>query len=92
MFVFNTVLGEELLDRHDVIWHLVVHPTQLDRFDHDRVTELRAMLADVHAEDMAVCARVQTGLASGLSDRLRLTPLEATIADFQRWVTARRRG
>lgn len=80
------------VNRHDVIWHLVAHPSQLDRFDHDRVTELMAMLGDVHAEDMAVCARVRAGLASGLADRLRLTPLEATIADFQRWVAASLRG
>ncbi len=73
--------------RHDVIWHLVVHPTQLDRFDPDHVTELMAMLGAVHAEDMAACARVQTGLASGLVDRLRLTPLEAPIVDFQRWIS-----
>jgi hypothetical protein len=44
------------------------------------------MLGGVHAEDMAACARVQTGLASGLLDELRLAPLESTIAEFQRWV------
>ncbi len=74
------------LDRHDVLWHLVVHPSQVDRFDHDRVTELMAMLGAVHAEDMAACSRVQAGLASGLVDQLRLTPLETPIVDFQRWV------
>ena len=46
------------------------------------------MLGGVHAEDMAACARVQTGLASGLIDEFRLAPLESTIADFQRWVVA----
>lgn len=76
------------VSRHDVIWHLVAHPDQLDRFDPDRVADLMAMLADVHAEDMAVCARVQAGLASGLADTARLVALEAPIAAFQRWVTA----
>jgi len=76
---------------HDVIWHLVVHPSQLERFDSQRVTDLMEMLGDVHAEDMAACARVQTGLASGLFDRPRLTPLEAPVADFQRWVAAQLR-
>jgi phenylpropionate dioxygenase-like ring-hydroxylating dioxygenase large terminal subunit len=76
------------VDRHDVIWHLVVHPSQRDRFDADEVSRLMEMLGGVHAEDMAACARVQTGLASGLIDRFRLAPLESTIADFQRWVVA----
>ena len=79
------------VDRHDVIWHLVVHPTQLERFDSERIAELMGMLGDVHAEDMAACARVQAGLASGLLDRLRLTSLEYPIADFQRWITDRLR-
>jgi len=76
------------VDRHDVIWHLVVHPSQRDRFDADEVSRLMEMLGGVHAEDMASCARVQTGLASGLIDEFRLAPLESTIADFQRWVVA----
>jgi phenylpropionate dioxygenase-like ring-hydroxylating dioxygenase large terminal subunit len=76
------------VDRHDVIWHLVVHPSQRESFDADEVNRLMEMLAGVHAEDMAACARVQTGLASGLLDVLRLAPLESTIADFQRWVAA----
>src|SRR4029079_13859957 len=33
--------------------------------------------------------RVQAGLASGLLERLHLTPLEPGVADFQRWVAAR---
>jgi phenylpropionate dioxygenase-like ring-hydroxylating dioxygenase large terminal subunit len=74
------------VDRHDVIWYLVVHPSQRHRFDADEVAGLMAMLAGVHAEDMLACARVQAGLASGLLDELRLAPLESTIADFQRWV------
>lgn len=77
------------VDRHDVIWHLVTHPSQLHRFEDARVTELMDMLGAVHSEDMAACARVQTGLASGLLDQLRLAPLEATVADFQRWISAR---
>ena len=46
------------------------------------------MFAVVHEEDMAACARVQTGLASGLLAGFRLAPLESTIADFQRWVVS----
>lgn len=80
------------VQRHDVIWHLVAHPTQLDRFDPDAVAALMEMLGAVHAEDMAACARVQAGLSSGLLNRLRLAPLEAPIADFQRWVTQCLRG
>ena len=72
--------------RHDVIWNVVAHRSQLDRFDHDRVTELIEMLGAVHSEDMAACARVQAGLASGLVDRLRLTPLERPIVDFHQWI------
>ena len=75
-------------DHHDVIWHLVVHPSQRDRFDTDEVNRLMEMLGGVHAEDMAACARVQKGLASGLLDELWLSPLESTVADFQRWVVA----
>ena len=74
------------VDRHDVIWHLVVHASQRERFDADEVTRLMDMLAGVHAEDMVACARVQKGLASRLTDRFRLAPLESTIAEFQRWV------
>ena len=72
--------------RHDVIWHLVVHRSQVDRFQPSRASDLMDMLGGVHAEDMQACRRVQRGLASGLLDQPRLTPLEATIADFQRWV------
>ena len=45
--------------------------------------------ATLRVWDDAACARVQAGLESGLIHRLRLTPLEAPIADFQRWVAAR---
>ncbi|HSB85900.1 MAG TPA: aromatic ring-hydroxylating dioxygenase subunit alpha, partial [Ilumatobacteraceae bacterium] len=45
--------------RHDVIWHLVAHPSQLDRFGSERTCELMDMLGGVHEEDMAACARVQ---------------------------------
>ena len=77
------------VDHHDVIWHVLVDRSQLDRFDPDRVRDLMEMFADVHVEDMGTCARVQAGLASGLLDRIRLTPLELGVADFQRWVAAR---
>ena len=75
--------------RHDVIWHLLVHPDQADRYGPDNVDGIMAMLEAVHREDMTACERVQVGLASGLLDHFRLTPLEAGIADFQRWVDAK---
>lgn len=75
--------------RHHVTWHLLAHPDRLDDFTPDVVAGVMEMLGAVHAEDMAACARVQAGLASGLLDRFRLTPLEVPIADFQRWVHAR---
>jgi hypothetical protein len=75
--------------RHHVTWNLLAHPDQLDEFTPDRVADLMAMLVAVHAEDMAACARVQAGLRSGLLEHLRLTPLEAPIADFQRWISTR---
>jgi phenylpropionate dioxygenase-like ring-hydroxylating dioxygenase large terminal subunit len=77
--------------RHDVIWNLVVHPSQRERFESGDVSRLMDMFAAVHVEDMAACARVQAGLASGLLDELRLAPLESTIADFQRWVVGQLR-
>jgi phenylpropionate dioxygenase-like ring-hydroxylating dioxygenase large terminal subunit len=74
--------------RHDVTWHLVVHPSQRERFEAGEASRLMDIFASVHSEDMVACARVQTGLASGLLEQLRLAPLESTIADFQRWVVA----
>jgi hypothetical protein len=74
--------------RHDVYWHMVVHPAQRQRFDDAEVSRMMDMFAAVHAEDMTACRRVQQGMTSGLLDELRLAPLESTIADFQRWVAA----
>ena len=74
------------VDHHDVIWHMVVHPSQRERFDQAEVDRMMAMFAEVHAEDMTACGRVQRGMASGLLEELRLAPLESTIAEFQRWV------
>jgi phenylpropionate dioxygenase-like ring-hydroxylating dioxygenase large terminal subunit len=75
--------------RHTVTWNLLAHPDQLDRFTPDVVASDLDTLAYVHGEDTEACERVQAGLASGLLQRFRLTPLEAPIADFQRWVAAR---
>jgi phenylpropionate dioxygenase-like ring-hydroxylating dioxygenase large terminal subunit len=72
--------------RHDVYWHMVVHPSQRQRFDDAEVSRMMDMFAAVHAEDMTACRRVQQGMTSGLLDKLRLAPLESTIAEFQRWV------
>jgi phenylpropionate dioxygenase-like ring-hydroxylating dioxygenase large terminal subunit len=75
--------------RHTVTWYLLAHPDRLERFTPDVVEEHMEMFATVHREDMEACQRVQAGLASGLLDRFRITPLEAPIADFQRWVRVR---
>jgi phenylpropionate dioxygenase-like ring-hydroxylating dioxygenase large terminal subunit len=77
------------VDRHTVTWHLLAHPERSDLFTPDRVEEVMAMLAAVHEEDMATCANVQVGMSSGLIDHVRLTDLEAPIADLHRWVRAR---
>ncbi|MCB0967863.1 MAG: aromatic ring-hydroxylating dioxygenase subunit alpha [Ilumatobacter sp.] len=74
--------------RHAVTWHLVTHPDQLDRFTTEAAEATMEMLAEVHREDIQSCERVHAGLASGLLDRFTLAPLEATVADFQRWVRA----
>jgi phenylpropionate dioxygenase-like ring-hydroxylating dioxygenase large terminal subunit len=74
---------------HTVTWNLLAHPAQLDRFPPDVVAADLDMLSAVHAEDTAACQRVQAGLESGLLERFRLSPLEAPIADFQRWVASR---
>ena len=71
---------------HTVTWHLLVHPDHLTAFTPEVVAETMGMFAAVHREDMEICERVQRGLASGLVGSLRLVPLEATIAAFQRWV------
>ena len=75
--------------RHAVTWYLLAHPDRLAGFSPEAVTDYMEMLSDVHREDMVACQRVQAGLSSGLIDRLRLTPLEAPIADFQRWLSSR---
>jgi phenylpropionate dioxygenase-like ring-hydroxylating dioxygenase large terminal subunit len=74
--------------RHTVTWHLLAHPDQVAGLTPDFVEQEMQLLVDVHREDMVACRRVQEGLESGLIDRFRLTPLESTIADFQRWVRA----
>ena len=75
--------------RHVVTWYLLAHPDQVAGFAPGQAADSMETLADVHREDMATCTRVQVGLSSGLVDRLRLTPLEEPIADFQRWISAR---
>ena len=74
---------------HRVTWHLLAHPDQLERFTPDAVEHEMEMLMAVHREDMATCRNVQEGLASGFVDRVRLTALEAPIADFQCWLRSR---
>ncbi len=78
------------VDRHLVTWYLLTHPDRLEHFTPEAIAHHMATIGAVHAEDMATCARVQAGLASGLIDRFRLAPLEEPIADFQRWVTRQR--
>lgn len=78
------------VDRHRVTWHLLAHPGHLEHFTEEAIAHHMATIDAVHAEDMTTCARVQAGLASGLIERFRLAPLEAPIADFQRWLAAQR--
>jgi hypothetical protein len=47
------------------------------------------LLDAVHREDMTTCAAVQRGLGSRLAAPGALSPLEATLAHFQRWWLAR---
>jgi len=75
--------------RHEVTWYVLGHRDQLDRYSTERAAEILAQLSTVHTEDMVTCARVQAGLASGMLSRLRFTPLESPIADFQRWLSDR---
>jgi hypothetical protein len=72
--------------RHEVTWHVLVHPDQITADIGERIERELETLRIVHTEDMAACRRVQAGLESGALDRFRLAPLEATVADFQRWV------
>jgi phenylpropionate dioxygenase-like ring-hydroxylating dioxygenase large terminal subunit len=74
---------------HRVRWYVLAHPSHLDRFGTSEVDAHMELICRIHVEDMETCARVQAGLASGRLDRFRLAPLEAPIADFQRWVSAR---
>ena len=78
--------------RHEVTWNILMHPDQIGADIEERVAHELEVLQIVHAEDMAACRRVQAGLASGALDQIRLAPLEATIADFQRWVASRLDG
>ena len=73
-------------DRSELV---VVGSRSLDRYPHERVEGMLDDYDVVHREDMAICARVQDGLASGHLERVRLAPLEFTVADFQRWVRHR---
>jgi len=74
---------------HRVTWHLLTHPERLTQFTDDVIAHDMEIIAAVHAEDMASCARVQAGLSSGRLQKFRLTALEAPIADFQRWIAGR---
>jgi hypothetical protein len=74
---------------HLVTWYLLAHRDHLAHFTPQAIIDDMDQLAFVHQEDMTTCRAVQEGLASGFIDRYTLTPLEATIADFQRWVRAR---
>jgi phenylpropionate dioxygenase-like ring-hydroxylating dioxygenase large terminal subunit len=77
-------------EHHEVVAHVLVHPDHPDRRSPERLEPLLDLFAAVHEEDMATCEAVQRGLRSGAIDRLRLVPLEESIAVFQRWVGARR--
>ena len=72
---------------HRVTWHLLAHPDRM--LDAAATDTLMAEITVVHVEDMKSCRDVQAGLASGRIPAFRLTPLEAPVADFQRWVAGR---
>jgi len=54
--------------------------------DAARMARSKAEIIAIHQEDMAVCARVQAGLRSPDAVLGPLSPLEAGIARFRRWV------
>jgi len=74
---------------HLVIWYLLGHRDHLAHFTRQAIAEDMDQFTVVHQEDMTICRAVQEGLASGFIKQSRLTPLEATISDFQRWVRSR---
>jgi phenylpropionate dioxygenase-like ring-hydroxylating dioxygenase large terminal subunit len=73
---------------HRITWYLLAPRSQRSRYSTDDIERHLDEFAVVHHEDMESCARVQAGLSSGHLDRFRLHPLEAPVADFQRWVSS----
>lgn len=57
--------------------------------DLERLAQERAILEAILAEDRASCAGVQVGLASRDAAAGPLSPLEATIGEFARYLTAK---
>jgi phenylpropionate dioxygenase-like ring-hydroxylating dioxygenase large terminal subunit len=85
-FAFWLELTVRSVDRHDVTWHVLAHPDQLDAWSEGEAEGLLDLLAEVHQEDIASCRRVDEGLRSGALETGRLVELEAPIAHFHRWL------
>jgi phenylpropionate dioxygenase-like ring-hydroxylating dioxygenase large terminal subunit len=80
----------EAVERHRVRWWVCA--PEAVRAEPDFEAKLAAsqqLLDAVHREDMTTCAAVQRGLGSRLAAPGALSPLEATLAHFQRWWLAR---
>lgn len=82
----------EAVERHRVCWWVCA--PEAVRAEPDFEAKLAAsqqLLDAIHREDMTTCAAVQRGLASRLATPGALSPLEGTLAHFQRWWLARMR-
>ena len=78
----------ETVDRHRLVWHLLVHPALRTQYDDERIASVMEDLATVHREDMVICRRVQEGLESPTAQSGVLAPLDLAIWQFQQWLGA----
>jgi len=91
-FSFWLEITPHLVDHHAVTWHVLVHPDLLERWPPDGVEGVLDLLATVHEEDMASCARVDEGLRSATMETGLLVALETPIVDFHTWWRERMAG
>jgi phenylpropionate dioxygenase-like ring-hydroxylating dioxygenase large terminal subunit len=76
----------ETVECHRVRWWVCAPETVRTEPDFEaKLAASRQLLDAIHREDMATCAAVQRGLRSRLATPGALSPLEATLAHFQRW-------
>jgi phenylpropionate dioxygenase-like ring-hydroxylating dioxygenase large terminal subunit len=88
-FSFWLELTPSTVDRHQVTWHVLVHPDLLPRWPPAETERVMDILGEVHVEDMATCTRVDAGLRSGMLETGRLVALETPIAHFHEWLRGR---